>query len=64
MTKKAVEPQFKWINPDGTPTQYFAELIQDMQSKTLSKPVSKTEPTNNQVLIYLSATGLYTPGTN
>ncbi len=62
--KKAVEPQFQWVNPDGTPTQYFAELIQSLSNNSLTKPVSKTEPTNGQVLKYVSSTGLWTPGTD
>lgn len=62
--KKAVEPQFQWIKPDGTPTQYFAELIQSLSKNSMTKPVSTTEPTNGQVLKYVSATGLWTPGTD
>lgn len=62
--KKSVDPSFKWINPDGTPTQYFAELIQNLSANGLSKPVAKTEPTNGQVLIYNSTTGQYEPGAN
>lgn len=62
--KKAVDTSFKWINPDGTPTQYFAELIQSLSKNTLTHPVSVTSPTNGQVLIFNSTTGLYTPGAN
>jgi len=52
------------MNPDGTPTQYFAELIQSMWDRTLTQPVSKTDPTNGQVLKYVSSTGQWTPGTD
>lgn len=62
--KKAVEPQFQWIKPDGTPTQYFAELIQSLSRNGLSEGVSATAPTNGQVMIYNSTTRLWTPGAN
>ena len=62
--KKAVEPQFQWIKADGTPTQYFAELIQSVVKNSLTKPVTTTEPTDGQVLKYVSSTGLWTPGTD
>ena len=62
--KKPVESEFQWIRPDGKPTQYFLELIQDMHARTLTLPVSKTDPTNGQVLKYVSSTGQWTPGTD
>lgn len=62
--KKPVEPDFQWIRPDGKPTQYFLELIQDMHARIATMPVSKTEPTNGQVLIYNSTTKQYEPGAN
>lgn len=62
--KKPVEPDFQWIKPDGKPTQYFLELIQNLSENGLSKPVAKTDPTNGQVLKYVSSTGLWTPGTD
>lgn len=62
--KKQIDGSFKWINPDGTPTQYFFEVIQELSKNALTKPVSNTDPTNGQVLKYVSATGLYTPGTD
>lgn len=52
------------MNPDGTPTQYFAELIQSMWDRTLTQPVAKTDPANGQVLKYVSSTGQWTPGTD
>jgi len=62
--KKPVEGDFQWIRPDGKPTQYFLELVQELSRNGLTKPVSKTEPTNGQVLKYVSSTGLWTPGTD
>lgn len=62
--KKPVEPSFQWMKPDGTPTQYFAELIQNFSKNGLGQGVSVTAPTNGQVMIYNSTTGLWTPGTN
>lgn len=50
--RKPVEPDFQWIRPDGKPTQYFLELIQSMNERTLTMPVAKTEPTNGDVLTY------------
>lgn len=62
--KKAVDPSFKWINPDGTPTQYFAELIQNLSANGLQNKVSVTAPTNGQVMLFNATTGLWTPGAN
>lgn len=63
--KKAVDPSFQWIDPTtGKPTQYFAELIQNLSANGLSMPVSKTAPTNGQVPIFNSITGQYEPGAN
>lgn len=59
--KKAVLTDVKWINPDGTPTQYFAELIQNLSANGLGQGVSKTAPTNGQVQKFVSSTGLWTP---
>lgn len=62
--KKPVDTGFQWIKPDGSPTQYFGELIQSMWNNTPTHPVSVVSPTNGQVLTYNSTTGLYTPGAN
>jgi hypothetical protein len=62
--KKAILTDVKWTNPDGTPTQYFSELIQSLSQNSMTKAVSTTEPTNGQVLKYVSSTGLWTPGTD
>ena len=64
MAKKPIDSNLQWITPEGKPTQYFLEVIQELSKNGLSKPVSVTEPTNNQVLIYNATTGLYTPGAN
>lgn len=62
--RKPVEGGFQWIKPDGKPTQYFLELIQELSNNGLTKPVSTTDPTNGQVLKYVSSTGKWTPGTD
>lgn len=59
--RKPFDASFRLINPDGTATQYFAEIIKDIQSRTLTKPVSNTEPSDGQTLIYSSADGNYAP---
>lgn len=62
--RKPVEGDFQWIKPDGKPTQYFLELIQELSNHGLTRPVSKTDPTNGQVLKYVAANGRYEPGTD
>jgi hypothetical protein len=59
--KKTVEPQFKWINPDGTPTQYFAELIQNLSNNSLTMPVATTAPANGNVLTFSTTTNKWGP---
>lgn len=60
--KKPVDSGFKWINDDGTPTQYFFELIQNLSANGLTKAVSTTEPTSAQAVVYNATTGQYEPG--
>lgn len=62
--KKAILTDVQWINPDGTPTQYFVELVQSLSRNSMTRAVSATEPTDGQVLKYVSSTGLWTPGTD
>lgn len=62
--KKAVDSAFQWIKPDGTPTQYFAELIQNLSDNGLRDKVAVTAPTNGQVMVFNATTGLWTPGAN
>lgn len=63
--KKPVDTSFQWIDPaTGKPTQYFAELIQNLSKNGLGEGVSTTAPTNGQVMIYNSTTRLWTPGAN
>ncbi len=64
MSKKPINSDQQWIMPDGKPTLYFLEVIQELSRNALTKPVSATEPTNGQVVKYVSATGLWTPGTD
>lgn len=62
--KKSVDPSFQWIKADGTPTQYFAELVQNLSDNGLRNKVSVTAPTNGQVMVFNATTGLWTPGAN
>lgn len=62
--KKPIDSDQQWIRPDGKPTQYFLELMQNLQKNGLAEAVAATAPTNGQVLKYVSATGLWTPGTD
>lgn len=62
--KKGVITDTQWIKEDGKPTQYFAELIQNLSGNGLGEAVSTTAPTNGQVMIYNSTTRLWTPGAN
>ena len=59
--KKAILTDVKWVNPDGTPTQYFAELIQDISRNSMTKAVSTTEPANGEVLTFSAATNKWEP---
>jgi hypothetical protein len=59
--RKPVESDFQWIKPDGKPTQYFLELIQSMSERTVTMPVSKTEPANGDVLTYNGTTKQWEP---
>jgi len=62
--RKPVETDFQWIKPDGKPTQYFSELMQNIVRNLPTEAVSAVSPTNGQVLIYNAATKLYVPGSN
>lgn len=59
-----IESSFTWIKPDGRPSDYFLELIQDISRKTFTENVSVTAPTNGQAMVYDSTTKLWTPGAN
>jgi hypothetical protein len=61
---KTVQSDFQWTNADGTPTQYFYELVKEIESRTFKQKVSTTAPTNGQVLTFNSSNGLWVPGAN
>ena len=50
--KKAVDGKQRWVNPDGTPTLYFLELIQNLSANGLTEPVANIAPVNGEVLTY------------
>jgi hypothetical protein len=60
--KKPVNPDQQWIMPDGRPTLYFLELVQQLSKNSLE--LSATAPTNGQVMIYNGTTKLWDPGAN
>lgn len=59
--KKPVDSSFKWINPDGTPTQYFLELIQNLSDNGLTMPMATTAPANGDVLTFNGTTNKWEP---
>jgi hypothetical protein len=64
MKKQLLPRDMAWIDADGKPTDLFFDLIASLHKNTPTKPVSVTEPTNGQVLIYSSTTDQYEPGAN
>lgn len=62
--KKPFNNNVRWIKDDGTPTDYFRDLVQNLSQNGLTERVSAVSPTNGQVLVFNSTTGLYTPGAN
>jgi hypothetical protein len=48
----------------GLMNQAWYEYLQSHHKLSQLPDVSTTAPTNGQVLIYISATGLWTPGAN
>lgn len=59
--KKAVITNVPWVNPDGTPTRYFSELVQSLSRNGLTQPVSTTEPLNGDVLTFNDTTDEWEP---
>lgn len=62
--KKPIDSDQQWIKPDGKPSQYFLEVMQNLSKNGLFEGVSTTSPTNGQVMLYNSTTKLWTPGSN
>lgn len=52
----------RWIDDQGRPTPALLEFIKDLDQRAFREKVSPTAPTNGQVIKYVSATGLWTPG--
>ncbi len=64
MAKRPIPgPEIPLVDDKGRVTQPWYEYIKNIGIANLSD-VSTTAPTNNQVLIYNSTTGKYTPGSN
>lgn len=54
-----------WFDPKtGRPTELFAKYMRSIDARILREPVSTTAPTNGQVMVYSTTTGLWTPGAN
>jgi hypothetical protein len=59
-------PSVAWVDQNGRPTQVFFEYLKSRERVGISNlsDVSTTAPTNNQVMIYNSTSGLWVPGAN
>lgn len=65
MTKRTVpDRDAPMIDAQGRVTPAWLEYFKDLDKRAFNDKVSGTAPTNGQVLIYSSTTGLWTPGTN
>lgn len=64
MTPRPIPPHdVAVVNADGTMTVDWYLYFRSLSIAGLAD-VSKTAPTNGQVLLFTSATGLWTPGAN
>lgn len=52
------------IDSQGRITPAWLEYFKDADQRAFREKVSTTSPTNGQVLVYNSTTGLWTPGAN
>lgn len=65
MTKKTVpDRDAPMIDAQGRVTPAWLEYFKDLDQRAFREKVSGTAPADGEVLIYVSATGLWTPGTN
>jgi hypothetical protein len=52
------------VDGQGRITPSWLEYLKDLDGRAFRDGVSVTSPTNGQVMIYNSTTGLWTPGAN
>lgn len=65
MTKKSIpDRDAAWIDAQGRPTPALLEYIKDLDARAFREKVSTTAPANGDALVYVSATGLWTPTPN
>ena len=65
MAKKPVpEKEARWIDENGRPTLAFLEYIKDLDQRAFNQKVSSATPANGDALVYVAATGLFTPTPN
>lgn len=63
--RKTILPQdTRLIDKDGRATLEFYELLKNIMENLPTMPVAETAPSANQVLVFNSTTGKYTPGAN
>ncbi|MBR2118499.1 MAG: hypothetical protein IJ935_07475 [Afipia sp.] len=64
--KKPLPPRdAAWFDvKTGRPTEIFFDWAKDIDGRVLRDPVAVASPTNGQVMIFNSSTGLWTPGAN
>lgn len=63
--KKPIDGQVAWIGPDGKPTLYFLEVVQQLSKNSLGQPVSTADtPTNGETPLYNATTGVWEFGAN
>lgn len=65
MTKKSIpDRDARWVDEQGKPTLAFLEYIKDLDKRAFNEKVSPTAPANGDALVYVSATGIWTPTPN
>lgn len=63
--KKPIDGNLQWMTPDGKPTLYFLEVVQQLSKNSLAQPVSATDtPANGETPLYNATTGEWEFGAN
>ncbi len=52
------------IDSEGRITPAWLEYLKDLDGRAFREKVSSTAPTDGQVIKYVAATGVWTPGTD
>lgn len=61
MRKQLPPRDVVWLDPLGRPSGIFYDYMQNLEERSAGTPVSVTDPTDGQVLVYNSTTGLFEP---